>query len=183
MRLIFLTFLTYLCLAGSLRAAVPAGVGLSALDPAKGTETQWALREGKKGAVVIFLSTVCPCSASHEPAIRKLAADFPEFDFIGLVANSKETAGAIHAHFLSTGLGFPVLQDRAGVNAKRLGALKTPHAFVFLPSGEQVYAGGVDDSHRIDSASRHYLREALAAVAKGGRPAVAEARALGCYIE
>lgn len=156
---------------------------MTAIDPVSGRPVIWSPEAGKKGAVVVFVSTRCPCSASHEPSLRALAREFRDFSFVGLVANSGEEPGAIHAHFAGAGLGFPVLRDEGGAVAKRLGALKTPHAFVFAASGERVFAGGVDDSHRADQAKRLFLKEALAALDKGERPPVGEARALGCYIE
>ena len=67
--------------------------------------------------------------------------------------------------------------------ADQFGALKTPHAFVLSTKGELLYRGGVDSSSIAERADRHYLRDALTAIAAGKEPEIKEARALGCVIQ
>lgn len=146
--------------------------GAAAAIPAKG------------GAVaVVFLSSVCPCSKSHEPVLAALSREFPEVRFVGLHANAEEDASAAREHFRAAALPFPTLRDDGGRLARELGALKTPHVFVFASSGELVYGGGVDDSEDAKRATTPLLRNALRALRAGKAPDPARTRPLGCVIE
>lgn len=137
--------------------------------------------EGKP-TLVVFLSSKCPCSISHEPALTSLQKKFPQVVFIGILSNLEEGLDDAKVHFLKSGLPFSILDDRKQTLANLLGALKTPHAFLFNPSGELVYQGGVDDSHEARRAKKHFLSDALAATIAGLKPEVSEARVLGCAI-
>ena len=139
-------------------------------------------REGR-ATVVAFLSARCPCSASHEPVLAKLAAEFPGMRFVGVHSNSDEDDAFTRAHFTAAGLPFPVVQDNHSQLARELGAFKTPHVFVLSPKGEVLFSGGVDDSHFAERADKHYLKEALVAVAEGREPTEKEVRTLGCIIK
>ncbi len=130
----------------------------------------------KSGTVVVVVSPSCPCSKSHEPVLAALAQRFPTFGFVGLRADDEESK----LHFASGRLPFPVVA-RAGA-ASALGALKTPHVFVFDAEGALRYRGGVDDSHDAARARIHYLADALTALAAGAEPAYPETRPLGCRV-
>lgn len=137
---------------------------------------------GEKGTVVVFLSSKCPCSRSHEPVLNRLAAEFPGFRFLGVHSNSDEAVADARAHFGKSGLSFPVLRDEDARLANRFGAVKTPHAFVLDPQGNRKFSGGVDDSHSAEAAKIPFLKLALQAVSAGREPERAEVRALGCVI-
>lgn len=130
--------------------------------------------------VLVFLSANCPCSRSHEPVLRNLAGEFPEFRFFGVLSNQGESRENARRHF--KGLPFSVVDDASGVLANQYGALKTPHVFVLDKSNRVVYSGGVDDSHDATRATRHLLKEVLSDLRAGRAPRVREARALGCPI-
>jgi hypothetical protein len=139
----------------------------------------------KKGLVVAFLSAACPCSNSHNRELAALAAEYPEFAFVGVHSNPNELRDFALAYFKKAGLPFPVIRDRGGKLAGEFKALKTPHAFVVLPSGEAAYRGGVSSSRQFDPSVGHkYLREALEDLsANPSRPVrTPEGRTLGCAI-
>jgi peroxiredoxin len=137
------------------------------------------------GAVVLFLSAKCPCSASHEADLAKLYREFSKsgFQFIGIHSNSDEPKALSQAHFQAVRLPFAVLEDPDSTLADAFHAYKTPHAFVVSPKGEIVFQGGVDNSHLASEADQHYLREALMAVSRHQTPNPSEVRALGCVIK
>ena len=136
-----------------------------------------------KPTVVVFLSAKCPCSESHEPTLAQLSKEFPAFRFVGVHSNMDEDVPMARRHFAKAALPFPIIQDNHARIASELGAFKTPHAFIFSPTGEILYTGGVDNSHFAERASKHYLKEALLAVAAGREPAEKENRTLGCIIK
>lgn len=132
--------------------------------------------------VVVFLSAQCPCSKSHESLLKQLHADFPEVNFLGVHSNANESLSSSREHFLSAALPFPVLQDHSAHWADALGAVKTPHAYVFDAQGERVYSGGVSNSTHGPGASEFYLRNVLTQLRQGKSVDPKERRSLGCVI-
>lgn len=151
----------------------------------KAQPTEIHVAKADKGTVVAFLSARCPCSASHEPILKALAAEFSGkgFQFVAIHSNQDEDEAITKDHFTNSQLPFPVIQDSDTRYANQLGALKTPHVFVLAPSGEIAFQGGVDDSADASRAQKHYLRDALTALQSGRSPDIKEARALGCVIK
>jgi peroxiredoxin len=141
--------------------------------------------QASHGTVVVFLSSRCPCSSSHEESLKKLHQEFASqgFNFIGIHSNQDESTSEAETHFKQVSLPFPVLQDDGAKLANALGALKTPHVYVLSPSGELLFQGGVDDSHIAQIAKKPYLKNALLQIQQGQRPDPSEVRVLGCVIK
>lgn len=133
--------------------------------------------------VVVFLSSRCPCSKSHEASLRDLYQAFaPQgVKFEGLNSNQDENPEEAKSYFTRAGLGFDVKRDPGAKRANKLGALKTPHAFV-LVDDNVFFRGGIDNSREAKRATEFYLREAIDAAVAGRKPQWTEARALGCVI-
>lgn len=133
---------------------------------------------------LIFLSLNCPCSKSHESKLRDLQKSFPEVTFIGVHSNQDEPEAEARAYFEKAALGFEVGQDRQGRLAKELGALKTPHVFLYDKSGTLFYMGGVDDASLAENASKETFRSALTSLKEGKPldPDQRRTRVLGCRI-
>ncbi|MGE9744104.1 thioredoxin family protein [Bdellovibrio bacteriovorus] len=146
-------------------------------------ETKTFTMENHKATVIVFLSAKCPCSASHENLLKDLAQQYKDFQFVGIHSNSDETLEETQKHFREAHLLLPVIRDSRSQWANKLGALKTPHAFVLSPTGEMLYHGGVTDSHVGPSAKKHFLKEVLEDLHAGKPPRHKEGRALGCYIQ
>jgi thioredoxin-related protein len=146
------------------------------------TDQNVKISPGKKGTVVIFMSTKCPCSQSHMEVIKKLATDFKDFSFVGVHSNSDETREEGKKYFQNAALPFPIIQDSEEKLANELKAAKTPHAFLIATSGEIVYKGGVTNSSVGSSADKQLLRDALNDVENGRQVQVPEGRTLGCVI-
>lgn len=137
---------------------------------------------GKKGMVVVFLSSICPCSNSHVSELKGLSQEFSEFTFVAVHSNSEEDEGDAKAYFSSLEFKFPVIRDKKAELANRYKALKTPHAFVIDAKGTILYQGGISNSRQLAQADRKYLREALLQINEGLPVAVPETRTLGCVI-
>lgn len=172
-----------LALAIAQAAPIPIPNVVKSLETGKPTQLSPA---EPKAWVVVFLSSHCPCSASHEPVLRELSQRFGAdqgFRWVGVHANADETEADAAAHFKSVKLPFTVARDAGARWADALGAVKTPHAFVLSPSGEVLFSGGVDDSASAPLAKKHFLADALGAVSRGEAPPLKLARALGCRIQ
>ncbi|MBI3543742.1 MAG: redoxin family protein [Deltaproteobacteria bacterium] len=169
-------------------------IGLAAIGPdtvftgrelVTGKALSLAARAPKRGTVLVFLSSRCPCSAGHEKAVTDLYNEYAAkgFAFLGVHANANEPEAEARAHFERSKLPFQVVQDDGARLADELGALKTPHAFVVAPGGELLFSGGVDEVRSGEAPKHHYLASALQAVSQGKLPEPREVRTLGCKIE
>ncbi len=156
--------------------------GFSGIDYATSKMAQFNA-DSQKGAAFIFLSAHCPCSASHEVKLKKLAKEYPDVRFIGVHSNVDEDLKIGQSHFAEANLGFPVIRDEKSRIADALGATKTPHVYLFTKTGELAYQGGVDDSRIVENAHKEYFQIALEAVRAGKLPEVRLARTLGCSIQ
>lgn len=168
--------------AGEASAFKPGSI--QGLDLIRGLPRQIDFKEARLGTVVLFLSTRCPCSASHQVTLESLSKKFIPlgFKFVGVHSNADEEVGAAREYFKQSGLTFPVIQDKHTQIADALGAFKTPHVFVLSSEGEILFQGGVDNSHIAQAASKHYLQDALTLIAGGKKPSQKEVRVLGCEI-
>lgn len=134
-------------------------------------------------SVLIFLSAKCPCSNSHTQILKNLSSEYKEFQFYAIHSNADEDAALTKSYFAKAAFPFPTLQDTKSELANKLGALKTPHAFVLNQKGEVIYQGGVTDSHIGPEAKKNFLKEVLEDLREGKNPRHKEGRALGCYIQ
>ncbi|WII71621.1 redoxin family protein [Bdellovibrio sp. 22V] len=179
MRQIFL----FLLLIFSTSFALGAAPAIKGSDLVTAKEENLQFPTSTLATVIVFVSAQCPCSASHEDVLRNLSQEFSEIKFIGIHSNSDETPEITKEHFTQASLPFSILQDERNKWANELGALKTPHVFVFSKNGELIYQGGVTDSHVGPSAKKNFLKEVLDDIRAGKKPRHKEGRALGCYIQ
>lgn len=135
-----------------------------------------------KGLVVVFLSAKCPCSNSHIPLLKKLAAEFKDFRFLAVHSNGDEADSLSKAYFTKAELPFPVMEDKKSAVADELRAFKTPHCFVISPSGQILYQGGMTNSHNGAEADKQYLADALHDIESGKAVREANGRTMGCVI-
>jgi thiol-disulfide isomerase/thioredoxin len=143
-------------------------------------ELEW--RDHKKGVVLVFVSSTCPCSNSHIPHLIKLSLDFPEFKFLGIHSNKNESQTEAQVYFQSKSLPFPVIRDHNLEWADRLKALRTPHAYLINPKGEILYQGGVTSSADAEKADSFYLKVTLKNYLLGKKIDKSKSRVLGCQI-
>jgi len=169
-------------IAGSAQAGFPPS--LTGTDLASGQPVKLEIAATPRATVIAFLSAACPCSSSHETSLEALRTQYESqgFRFIGIHSNQDESAASTTAHFKNSPVKFPIIGDESAKLADSVAAFKTPHVFVISPKGEILYQGGVDDSHEASAAKKHFLADAIAAIAAGKRPEIPEARTLGCLI-
>jgi thiol-disulfide isomerase/thioredoxin len=160
----------------------PAGVDLAgqAVDPFRANPD--------KPVVLIFVRTDCPISNRYAPTIQRLSAQYADKVAFWLVYPDKsESSAAIERHLHDYGYKLPALHDPQHMLVKLGQAQVTPEVAVFDASGQLVYHGRIDNwyvtfGHPRPAPTTHELDDALQAVLKGGKPAVAAASGIGCYI-
>lgn len=136
----------------------------------------------KKNTVVVFLSSVCPCSNSHIKTLKALSNEFKETQFVGVHSNYTEDKTKAMAYFNKMELPFPIIYDKETEIAKRFGAVKTPHAFILNQQGQIIYNGAVTSSSNAEIAKYNYLEIALNDLKAGNKPSAPRRKTLGCYI-
>lgn len=137
----------------------------------------------KKTSVIVFLSSICPCSDSHVPEISRLAKEFPEFPFYIIHSNQDEDKVTSQKYFAEKKLSIPVLIDSNASIAKLLDAYKTPHSYVIDSEGKILYQGGVTDSSKLYDAKKFYLQQSLEELKQGKSVSMPVTRTLGCTID
>lgn len=177
MRTYLLIVFVYLAF-GSVYAAPPS-LGVQGRSLLGATDI---VSDTNKTTVLIFLSSICPCSNSHVEEIKRLKNDFPEFEFIGVHSNADEDLMSAKEYFAEKKLNFPLIEDEKSKLANQFKALKTPHAFVINSKGETLYQGGVTSSSSFDEKNQNYLREALTDLREGKKIRTTSSRPLGCMI-
>ena len=153
-------------------------------DADGGAHTLKSLK-GKNGAVLIFIATRCPVSNGYNERMEKLAQDYKAkgVNVIGINSNSIEPASEVKSHAAEKHLTFTILKDDGNKIADRLGATRTPEAYVLDASGKLVYHGRIDNSQNTANITSNDLREALDEML-GGKPVTKTGgAAFGCTIK
>jgi peroxiredoxin len=140
---------------------------------------------GAKGTVILFIATRCPVSNAYNDRMEKLAADYKAkgVNVVGINANSTEPADEVKSHAAEKGLTFPILKDDGNKIADRLGATRTPEAYVLDAGGKLVYHGRIDNSQKVEAINSNDLREALEEMLAGKQVSKTGGAAFGCSIK
>src|SRR6266850_5862800 len=151
--------------------AIGATVEDFTLPDANGKEQSLNALKGKKGAVIIFVAVQCPVSNAYNERMEKLAQDYKArgITVIGINSNVAEDAGAVKAHAAQNHLTFPILKDPGNKIADRLGATRTPEAYLLDASNKLLYHGRIDNSKDVSGVNSSELRDAMDA-ALAGKP-------------
>jgi len=195
-RNVFATFLSCLVLAVSqspARAGDPgnpaaASIELGTLRSPDGRAVD--LSPPKNGiSVLLFYSSECPISNAYSPTYNSLFDTFhsPAVKWAGVCIDPDLSDADVKTHARDFGLKFPVVRDRTGVLARKIGATMTPEAFVVDARGHVRYHGRIDDQFaarrvRNTNPTGAGLKDALAALVKGEEVKVPHVPAVGCPI-
>lgn len=155
------------------------------LPDVDGTAHSLASLKGKNGTVVIFIATKCPVSNAYNDRMEKLAEDYKAkgVSVVGINANNTEPAAEVKSHAAEKGLKFTILKDDGNKIADRLGATRTPEAYVMDAKGKLVYHGRIDDAQKIESVTSSDLRNALDEMLAGKTVSKTGGAAFGCSIK
>src|SRR5688572_12730184 len=144
---------------------------------------------GAKALVFIFVSNECPIANRYAPEIQRLHRQYSvkQVKFFLVHADPAETQAAIDKHARDFGYACEVLRDDDQALVRKAGVTVTPEAAVFLPNGQRVYRGRIDNRHEDFGVARpketeRDLQAALDAILAGKAVPKSETRAIGCYI-
>jgi peroxiredoxin len=147
--------------------------------------------KGENGVLVMFSSNTCPFVIKWEGRYieTKKWADQNKVGMIVLNSNCANRNGVdsmeeMKKHAAAKGYNFPYVIDGGSKIANSFVGQTTPHAFLFDKDMKLVYKGAIDDNHDNASAvKKHYLKEAISAIASGKKVEIAETKPVGCSIK
>lgn len=158
------------------------------------SDEEVSLKSLKKanGLLVIFSCNTCPFVLGWEDEYPGLG-DLTKENEIGMVlVNSNESKRgdedseeAMQEHYEKAGYTVPYVIDEDHQLADAFGGKTTPHVFLFNSDMELVYRGSINDKYekRGEEASKHYLKNAIEALASAKEISPAETRQIGCSIK
>src|SRR5207247_3827599 len=155
------------------------------LPDADGKEHSLNSLKGAKGTVAIFIATKCPVANAYNDRMEKLAQDYKArgINVIGINSNNTEPAAEVKSHAGEKHLTFTILKDDGNKIADRLGATRTPEAYVLDAGGKLVYHGRIDNSQNTANITSNDLREALDELLGGKSVTKTGGAAFGCTIK
>ncbi len=144
-----------------------------------------------KVLVVFFTCNHCPYVIGSDEVTRKTADAFAAkgVRFVGINSNSKRTyadddfpgmVGRMKSH------KFPwvYLRDESQDIARKYGALRTPHFYVFDQTRKLVYTGrGVDSPRNVAGITVNDLERVLGELTRGKPVSVALTNPIGCNVK
>jgi len=133
-----------------------------------------------KAVVVVFLSSVCPYARYFASHLRDLAErDGPRgVLFVGVNSNNWETTDEVIEDARKNGFAFAMVKDEHHVIADRLGASRTPEAFLVDSMGRLRYRGWVKSKQGSPD-----LQHAIDAVLDGRAVPRPLTKAFGCAMD
>ena len=135
------------------------------------------LKDYRGKVVVIEFWSMDAASAVYDKRLAGIADDVTKKGGVFLAIDASKTEGAADAdpakalqdYATKNGLHFPILVDKGGSVAHRLGAKSTTQVLVLDAKGIVRYSGAIDDDPKGDKGDKanHYLRTAVDAVMAG----------------
>jgi thiol-disulfide isomerase/thioredoxin len=177
-----------LCAAIVLLSAASATAPLSGID-LKGEPVNLAQIAPGQVKVLIFVRTDCPISNRYAPALQRLASKYSQKAKFWLVYADKSESDAGIEHYLRD-YGYKqisAIRDPRHELVKAAHAQITPEAAVFDANSRLLYHGRIDNwyesfGHARPEPTTHELQDAIDAALESRAVAVAETKAVGCYI-
>ncbi len=140
---------------------------------------------GSKGTVLIFVSSLCPCTDAHRQMVESILEQTKAkgINFYLVFSNKGETKDFIEYFYRSINWDIAYILDTAGNLLNKYKATHTPQAFVLSPKNKVLYKGPIDDSNlnqgRVD---KPYLKNALEDLLAGRAVQTPEVAGTGCWI-
>jgi peroxiredoxin len=177
--------------ASSGRADIPAPPAIGAtidefsLPDTSGKEQSLKSLKGAKGTVLIFIAVQCPVSNAYNERMEKLAEDYKAkgITVIAINSNASDSADDVKNHAAQNNLKFAILKDPGNKIADRLGATKTPEAYLLDANNKLLYHGRIDNSKDAAGVNSSELRDAIEATIAGKPVEKTSAMAFGCTIK
>ncbi len=165
------------------------GVGHRVPELPLGASSLEAMLQGKKGLILAFFGATCPISGKLGPELARLEKDAAA-QGIGMVLvcpvsseNETERAQFIQDHKLSS----TVVHDQEHQITAALKATTTTEIFLLDAHRTLIYRGAIHDQYGLgytkEKPTRHYLRDAMAALLAQQRPTIEATTAPGCALD
>ncbi len=150
--------------------------------------------------VIIFSAPHCPTAQAYEDRLIAIQNEYKNKGVQVVMINPNDpnavcleergytdlgdTFEDMQIRAKEKGYNFPFLYDGESEETSiKYGPVATPHAFVFDKNRILQYAGRIDDSEQIGTATKHDLRNALDAIIAGKEVKVKETKVFGCSIK
>lgn len=172
----------------TLNAALP--MADAKMKDVSGKTVSLAESKTAKGLLVIFSCNTCPYVKLSEKRIKEYS-DYCLSNGIGcIIINSNEAQRTeadsfeeMNKYYKAQALKCAYVVDEKSAVADAFGATRTPQCFLFNAKG-LAYKSAIDDNVKDAAAVKApYLKDALAAVAKGETPKMQETKSIGCTIK
>jgi hypothetical protein len=136
---------------------------------------------------VVFISNGCPTVRVYEDRLTDIQRRYADqkVQLVAVNANNPYLSpGDAYPEMVkrAQGFGFPYLKDEDGVLARTLGAVCTPHAFVFDQDRTLRYQGRVDDARDPARVTISDLDQSLRALLAGQALTDPVTEPFGCSI-
>lgn len=143
-----------------------------------------------KGLLVIFSCNTCPYVKLSETRIKEITDECSKLGIGSILINSNEdqradedSFDAMVKHANEKKYTCPYVVDVNSKLADAFGATRTPQCFLFNSTG-LVYKGAIDDNVKdVALVKDHYLKNAIASLAKNETPKMQETKSIGCTIK
>ncbi len=139
---------------------------------------------------LVFLGTTCPVSSRYAPELNEMAKTASEAGvaFYGVLSEPDLSVAEANTYREEYGLHFPILFDRSGDLAGRLGPTHVPEAFIVDIKDRVAYRGRIDDRFAAvtklkPKISSRDLLDAIGAISKSALPDPLRTEPVGCIFE
>ncbi len=141
--------------------------------------------------VLFFTCNHCPFVINSDELTRKTVETYQDKGvvFVGINSNSAKTKPEDSFEKMKERMQaqhFPwiYLRDETQEIAKKYGALRTPHFYVFNTQRELVYTGrAVDSPREVDKITEHTLDMVLEDIVAGKKPRIEVTNPIGCNVK
>jgi hypothetical protein len=182
----FLLLLLIGLATGCNESPVPGG----GLEDLAGAKVSPFATPNAKALVFLFLNVDCPISNRYAPEVRRLRDKFAAQPVVWRLVypGTDATAESVRKHIREFALPGDALRDPQLRFTKAARVQVTPEAAVFLPDGQLVYHGRIDDQFvdlgvKRPAPNRRDLQEALDEILAGKPVSHPETKAVGCLIQ
>ncbi len=139
---------------------------------------------GKKGAVVVFWSSVCSHCVRYDSYLSGFAARHPEVALVAVASRQGETLDQIRKAAAERKLSFPIVHDSDSTVARQWYTEQTPRAFLVDSDRVVLYRGAIDNfKFPGDATYLTYLEPAMAEFLAGKPVRQTETSSFGCAIQ
>ena len=138
----------------------------------------------KKGAVVVFWSSVCSHCVRYDDYLNAFAKRHPALALLVVASRQSEDASLLQAAAAERQLEFPILRDADRLVAQSWLVEQTPRVFLVDAACRLRYRGAIDNfKYAEDPEHQAYLETAIGALLAGQVIERAETPSFGCPIK